>query len=217
MKSSERSSTNGIRDSMRSPMAKREPHSSPVFFRSRLAADFLSFLITVAFLCRFINDQMGPCDSEPKRGDDVRSEDDESVMQILQYKSEDEPDGEVIPANQPMQVVAAVSVIPGGSAYGAPQYPPGGIFDTPDAYNVGQPARHPWHSAHSVAQRLEQERGQSVERKTPQVRMTFQPPVSLPPQPCLFDCRPKHFPAPSQKTVKKKSCEYHIRYMQEVV
>jgi putative transposase len=34
MKNSERSSTNGIRDSMRSPRGKREPHSSPTFFRS---------------------------------------------------------------------------------------------------------------------------------------------------------------------------------------
>src|SRR6266511_1235158 len=34
MKSSERSTTNGIRDSMRSPRVNREPHSSPAFFRS---------------------------------------------------------------------------------------------------------------------------------------------------------------------------------------
>src|SRR5687767_2856855 len=34
MRNSERSSTNGIRDSMRNPRIKREPHSSPTFFRS---------------------------------------------------------------------------------------------------------------------------------------------------------------------------------------
>jgi len=32
MRNSEISSTNGIRDSMRSPSGKREPHSSPDFF-----------------------------------------------------------------------------------------------------------------------------------------------------------------------------------------
>ncbi len=148
--------------------------------------------------------------SESERGDDVRGESDESVMQILQYKSEDEPDGEVIPANQPMQVMAAVGVVPGGGAHGAPQRPAGGVFDSPDAQDVDQPSRHPWQRARRVMQWLEQERGQSVERKTPQVRMAFQPPASLPPEHFLLDCCPKYFRTPSQKTVKKKSREHLI-------
>jgi hypothetical protein len=35
MKISEASSTSGIQDSLRSPGGKREPHSSPGFFRSQ--------------------------------------------------------------------------------------------------------------------------------------------------------------------------------------
>src|SRR5215813_5055171 len=93
--------------------------------------------------------------SETERGDDVRSEHDESVMQILQYKSEDEPDGEVIPANQSMQVAPAVSVIPGRDAHGAPQRPAGGVFNAPDARDIDHSSRYPRQRARRVVQWFE--------------------------------------------------------------
>ena len=56
-------------------------------------------------------------DLEFEYSDDVRSEDDKSVMQILQHKSEDEPDWKIVPAYQTIQVMAAIAVIPGTYAH----------------------------------------------------------------------------------------------------
>ena len=47
-----------------------------------------------------------------KHGDDVRRKRDQSVVQIFQHKTEDEPEWKVVPADQSAQVMAIVCVIP---------------------------------------------------------------------------------------------------------
>ena len=60
-----------------------------------------------------------------KHSDDVWHERDHSVMQIFQHKTEDEPEGKVIPAYQSAQVMAIVCVIPRVAAERALQRPSG--------------------------------------------------------------------------------------------
>src|SRR5262249_20254946 len=51
-----------------------------------------------------------------KDGDDVRRERDQSVVQIFQHKTEDEPEWKVVPVYQSVQVMAIVSSNPRGSS-----------------------------------------------------------------------------------------------------
>src|SRR5262245_14818555 len=60
-----------------------------------------------------------------KHSDDVWRERDQSVMQIFRHKTEDEPEGKVIPAYQSAQVMAIVCVIPRAAAERALQRPSG--------------------------------------------------------------------------------------------
>jgi len=137
-----------------------------------------------------------------KHGDDVRRKRDQSVVQILQYKTEDEPEGKVVPADQSVQVMAIACVIPRAAAERALQRPSGGVLHSPNAHNIDQASRRPWQRSRRIMKRLEQEDDQTVQREAPQIGLSLQSPIPRPSQTIIFHRRPEHFRAPTQKTIQ---------------
>src|SRR5215468_168807 len=79
--------------------------------------------------------------SPAERRDDVWSQNYQPVVQIFQQHPEAEPEREEIPADQPVQVVAAMRVTPGARPQSPSQRPSSCVFDEPETADIDRAAQ----------------------------------------------------------------------------